>query len=77
MDVVENTDKNEEKAEVLNAVFASVFSSKNSCSLRSQPPGMGGDRGREQNEALRIQGETFSDLLHHLDRHKSLALNGC
>lgn len=46
--------KDEEKVQVLNAFFALAFYSKTSCSLGSQPPGLG-DRDREQNEAAVIQ----------------------
>ncbi|KAK4811177.1 hypothetical protein QYF61_019808 [Mycteria americana] len=67
--------KDEEKAEVRNAFFASVFNSQTNCSWGTQPPELE-DRDREENEAPIIQGEMASDLLHHLDTHKSMGLDG-
>ena len=71
---------------VLNAFFASVFNSKTSCSLGTKPPELE-DRDREwhcfgfgqtqdRHEPPVIQGEMVTDLLHHLDIHKSMGPDG-
>ena len=56
--------KDEEKGEVLNASFASVFNSKTSYTGCTQHPELE-SRDREHNEAPIIQGEIVSNLLHH------------
>ncbi|KAK4832222.1 hypothetical protein QYF61_021069 [Mycteria americana] len=53
----------------------SVFNSKTSCSVGTQPPELEG-RDRQQNEAPIIQGEMGNDLLHHLDTHSSMGSDG-
>ena len=63
------------KDEVHNAFFASVFNTKTSSSPSTQPPELE-DRDGEQNGAPIIQGEMVSDLLHHLDTHKSVGSDG-
>lgn len=55
--------KNEEKAEELNAFFASVFNSKASCSVDTLRSGVNfEDVDREQSEVLLIQGKMVTQF---------------
>jgi len=67
--------KDEEKAEVLNAAFASVFNSQTGYSQGSQPPVLENREG-VQNKPPIIQEEAVNDLLCHLDAYKSMGPDG-
>jgi len=58
--------EDEEKAEVLNATFTSVFNNQTGYLQGSQPPVLE-DREGEQNTPPVIQEEEVNDLLCHLD----------
>jgi len=67
LDVRENiANKYEEKAEVLNAFFASVFIIQTAYSQGSQPPALK-DREGDWNKPPIMQEEAVNDLLCHLD----------
>jgi len=67
--------KDEEKAYVFDAFFASVFNSQMSYSQGSQPPVLE-DKEGEQNKPPIIQEEAVNDLLCHLDAYKSMGPDG-
>lgn len=66
--------KDHEKVEIFNAFIATVFNSKTSSSLGTQAPGLKDGmwiRMKPNNPKGNI-----SNLLHHLDTHKSVGWNG-
>mgnify|MGYP001853857989 CR=1 FL=1 len=67
--------KHQDEAEVLNALFASVFTSNISCYLGTQPLVLE-DRDGEQNRPCIIHSEMVLDLLQKLDTHKSMGPDG-
>ena len=67
--------KDKEKADVLNAFFASAVNSQTGYSQGSQPPVLK-DREGEQNKPPVIQKQAVHDLLCHLGAYKSMGPGG-
>ena len=67
--------KEEKKAKVLNAFFASVSNSKGSCSPDTQASKQEEMDG-EKKETPKSQGKRVSDLLRRIDMHRSMGLDG-
>ena len=65
----------EEKVEVLNVFFASIFSGKMACPQDNCPPELV-DGVREQNGAPVIQEEAVRELLSSSDAHRSMGPDG-
>ena len=58
--------------EFLGSFFVSVFNSKSTFPLGTQPSELEDGDEEEQNEVPTVQEEEVSDLLLHLDVHKSM-----
>ena len=67
--------KDEEKAEVINAFFASAFNSQTGHPWGCQAPVLG-DGDSMQNEVPVVEEVAVTDLLLHLDVHKSMGPDG-